>query len=168
MSDSALVVILFGPKTHKPTMHRDLLLQIPRFAEKFKSIQPTSKEAIPELLFHSFPKSVGDWLAAWLYFKDIPCDASEFVELKGSKAKEVSCKLIDAYCFAQTMGMEEWSNHLVDTLMEFDAYKFPLVIQCRVLRGTRYRNSKLLDLMLATLATSIHCKGWEHCKGIDD
>ncbi len=68
-----------------------------------------------------------DCLVLWLYFQRLPYEQVEIAQLKRPDAATAGTTIIEAYNLARNLGLEEWSNRLVDLFTAFDSKELPLV-----------------------------------------
>ena len=159
ISDSPPVVLIFGSAKNKLMIHREVLVQIQYLKDVLENVKPEGD--VIELDYSSFPKEAGNWLALWLYSKELPFSISEIAQLKAGEAVAVSSVMLSTYCLAVKLKMEEWANHLIDLFMAFKPTEIPLTEYWHKLRVAEADTRKLDDLVMRLLAAALHEQGWD-------
>lgn len=163
VSESPLILLIFGPTKHELMIHKEVLQQAPILADALEKTKP--QNGAIRLNYPEHLEIVGDWLAHWLYFGQAPYTASDIASLEKVDAARVGVRVILAYNLACQLKMEEWANHLTNIFMvSRPEIAFSELYEFLKSFKTAYKTGyydKLGKLILIMMARAIRVTGWE-------
>ncbi|KIW11351.1 hypothetical protein PV08_10651 [Exophiala spinifera] len=135
-------------------VHRDILYQSQWFAR-----QPTTEEDGPVLICHE-RKGVGEQLINWLYFNNLPYSYADLAKV-GDEGIRIGTEIVNAYCFAVKVELEDWANALLDSFCSVALEDMPWIKYLHALQSVQSSDEGLRALIMRVLASSIRETGWD-------
>ncbi|KIY02821.1 uncharacterized protein Z520_01286 [Fonsecaea multimorphosa CBS 102226] len=164
---SPVVALWFLSETHKLSIHRDMLLEIPYFEDELDAVSP-QETSVRILRFPEHSQTTGEQLVRWLYYKELPEDIHEVSHLEGQDASAANRRVFDSYLLATELGMEDWANHLINLFAAFRPKEIPLFSVFRELHDEIHGSMKHLVMTMCALLVRDHGMRSDTCATVKD
>lgn len=149
-----IVTLRFEGTANQIIVHKDILCHSPWFARKLSDPYGSL------LLVCNESKEVGEQMVNWLYFNNLPYSQAD-LKKNGEEGSRIGTEIVDAYCYAIKLELEDWANALLDAFCVLAVEHMPRISYLNRLEPVQPSDEGLRALLMRLLAGSIRQAGWD-------
>lgn len=147
----------FENTEYRLVVHKDILCQSPWFARRCEDTTFDGSISYPEIT----SKELGENLVNWLYFNTLPYSQADLAKTHDEGIR-IGTEIVDAYCCAIGVGLEEYANALLDAFCTLAQEDMPWIRYLDRLQHIQPVDEGLRALVMKLLTWSILQVGWDH------